>query len=174
MAVNVAIPALPVVLTTALIDSINPCAIGVLVLLIATLLAISHNRRKMITIGLIYIGAVFLTYLAAGFGLLIFIQKLNISEPLSYLVGGIVILLGAIEIKDFFWYGKGISLQIPRKRAEQILKYIKTRHDSWKHYSWHICCCCRTSLHMGVLFSNNHSSCKNWLFMGCILASCSV
>src|SRR3989344_1431470 len=125
MAIEIALPTLSVVLITALIDSINPCAIGVLVLLITTLLGLSKDRKKMLIVGSIYILAVFTTYLAAGFGLLIFIQKLNIAEPISYVVGGLVIILGLVEIKDFFWYGKGFSLQIPARRAEQIKKYVK-------------------------------------------------
>ncbi len=114
------LPALPVVVLTALIDSINPCAIGVLVVLIATLLGLSKNKKKMLAVGMIYISAVFLTYLAAGFGLLVVIQKLNISTQLSWIVGGLVIILGLLEIKDFFWYGKGLTLQIPARRAKQI------------------------------------------------------
>ncbi len=124
MVIEIALPTWTVVFTTALIDSINPCAIGVLVLLVTTLLAMHKNRHKMLMVGTIYIAAVFVTYLAAGFGLLFFIQKLNIAQPLSYIVGGIVIILGLIEIKDFWWYGQGISLQIPAKRAEQIKKWM--------------------------------------------------
>jgi cytochrome c biogenesis protein CcdA len=125
MVAEIALPTLPVVIVTALIDSINPCAIGVLILLIATLITLSKNRNKMLAVGLIYILAVFVTYLLAGFGLLIFIQKLNISGPLSWIVGILVIGLGIIEIKDFFWYGKGITLAIPAKRAEQIKNMMK-------------------------------------------------
>jgi cytochrome c biogenesis protein CcdA len=125
MPAEIALPTLPVVIITALIDSINPCAIGVLILLIATLVTLSKNKHKMLAVGAIYISAVFITYLLAGFGLLIFIQKLNISQPLSWIVGGLVIVLGLIEIKDFFWYGKGITLQIPPRRAEQIKKMMK-------------------------------------------------
>ncbi len=125
MADPLALPAISVVIGTALVDSINPCAIGVLVLLISTLLGLSKNRKKMLAVGAIYVAAVFVTYLAAGFGLLVFIQKLNISETLSWIVGIIVIILGLLEIKDFFWYGKGLSLRIPAKRAAQIEKYMK-------------------------------------------------
>lgn len=125
MADPIALPALSVVIVTALIDSINPCAIGVLVLLIATLMGLSKNKHKMLAVGLIYIAAVFVTYLIAGFGLLVFIQKLNISHILSWIVGILVILLGLLEIKDFFWYGQGLSLRIPARRAEQIKKYMK-------------------------------------------------
>lgn len=123
--VEITLPTWPVVFTTALIDSINPCAIGVLVILITTLLSLSRNRNKMLAVGAIYIAAVFLTYLAAGFGLLIFIQKLNLSQQLSWGIGVLVILLGLIEIKDFWWYSKGISLKIPAKRAKQVMHYIK-------------------------------------------------
>lgn len=125
MADPIALPAISVVIGTALVDSINPCAIGVLVLLISTLLGLSKDRKKMLAVGAIYVSAVFVTYLAAGFGLLVFIQKLNISETLSWIVGIIVISLGLLEIKDFFWYGKGLSLRIPAKRASQIEKYMK-------------------------------------------------
>lgn len=125
LVIPIDVPTLPVVLGTALVDSINPCAIGVLILLIATLLSLSKNRHKMLAVGMIYITAVFLTYLAAGFGLLIIIQKLGISEILTWIVAILVIILGIIEIKDFWWYGQGITLQIPPKRAEQIKKYIK-------------------------------------------------
>ena len=124
MVTEILLPTWTVVFTTALIDSINPCAIGVLVLLVTTLLAMHKNRHKMLMVGLIYITAVFVTYLAAGFGLLFFIQKLNIAQPLSWIVGGTVIILGLIEIKDFWWYGQGISLQIPARRAEQIKKWM--------------------------------------------------
>ena len=125
MVLDITLPTWPVVFVTALIDSINPCAIGVLVLLIATLLSLSKDRKKMLFVGLIYILAVFVTYLAAGFGLLYTIQKLNIGRQLSWLVGGLVIILGMLEIKDFFWYGQGITLQIPPRRAEQIKKMMK-------------------------------------------------
>lgn len=126
MAIDVTLPTWPVVFATAAIDSINPCAIGVLILLIATLLSLSKNKTKMLWVGIIYILAVFLTYLAAGFGLLFFIQRLNIADELSWLVGLLVIFLGILEVKDFFWYGRGLTLQIPARRVKQIKKYMKT------------------------------------------------
>ncbi len=125
MADPVTLPALSIVIGTALIDSINPCAIGVLILLMATLLGLSKNRKKMLIVGLIYISTVFVTYLSAGFGLLYFIQKLNLSLTINWIVGILVIVLGLLEIKDFFWYGRGISLRIPAKRAMQIQKYMR-------------------------------------------------
>ena len=124
MALDISLPTWSVVFGTAAVDSINPCAIGVLILLIATLLSLSHNHRKMLWVGIIYISTVFLTYLVAGFGLLFFIQRLNIADELSWLVGGLVVFLGILEVKDFFWYGQGLTLRIPAKRLKQIKKYM--------------------------------------------------
>lgn len=113
------------VITTALVDSINPCAIGVLILLISTLMALSKNRRRMLMVGLIYIGTVFLSYFLAGMGLMYFIQKLQITDIIGTVVGILVILLGFIEIKDFFWYGQGFSLTIPKKQVKKIKEKMK-------------------------------------------------
>lgn len=118
------LPALSVVIPTALVDSINPCAIGVLILMISTLLKFHHDRKRMLEIGVTYIIAVYVTYFLAGIGLLFFIQKLNIAEPLGVAVGALVIILGLIELKDFWWYGRGVSLRIPYKRSQQIKRYI--------------------------------------------------
>src|SRR3989344_5667561 len=60
----------PVIITTALVDSINPCAIGVLILLISTLLAMSHDKKRMLAVGSIYIAAIYIVYFLAGIGLL--------------------------------------------------------------------------------------------------------
>ena len=51
----------------------------------------------------------------------------SLATYISMAVATIVIGLGVIEIKDFFWYGKGFSLQmIPgaAKRVEMYTKYI--------------------------------------------------
>ncbi len=122
---EVSLPALPVVITTALIDSINPCAIGVLILLVGTLIALSKDKKRMLATGSIYIAAVYITYFLAGIGLLLFLQRFNLAEPIGIGVGVLIILLGLVEIKDFWWYGKGFTLSIPYKRSLQIKEKIK-------------------------------------------------
>jgi len=119
------LPALPILITTALIDSFNPCAIGVLILLLSTMLALSAEKKKMLLVGMIYVLAVYVTYLAAGVGLLYFLQKFNIGELLGVIVGALIIILGLIEVKDFWWYGKGFSLSIPKSKIATIKKYAK-------------------------------------------------
>ncbi len=113
------------VFLAAFIDSLNPCAIGVLIVLITTILSFYENKKKLITVGFIYILAVYASYLMAGFGLLYFIYKLQLASIIGLVVGMVVILFGFVEIKDFFWYGKGFSLKIPESQKEKIKKRME-------------------------------------------------
>lgn len=126
MPVEVYLPTLGTVIVTALVDSINPCAIGVLILLISVMIAFK-TKREMLSYGLIYIFFVFLTYILAGLGILYFLAKipLYVSEYISITIGSIIVVAGLIEIKSFFWYGEGIALSIPAERAKQIHKMTK-------------------------------------------------
>lgn len=121
------LPTLSVVIISALIDSINPCAIGVLILMVSVVLGGKGSTRKLLFLGGLYIFAIFVTYLLAGLGLIYFLSNvpLFVAEYLALIVGTFVILAGLLEIKDFFWYGKGLSLQIPAVFAEKIHKYSK-------------------------------------------------
>lgn len=111
---------LTTVVVTALIDSINPCAIGVLILLVSTLVVLLENKKRMLFVGLIYISAIFVTYFLAGIGLLTFIQRFDLAQFVGLFVGAIVILMGFVDIKDFFAYGKGFSLSINPKHVDRI------------------------------------------------------
>ena len=122
MAVEAYLPTLATVLTTAGIDSINPCAIGVLILMISVLLVAHRSTRKMMLLGSLYILSVFVTYLLAGLGLVYFMSNLPLylSEYISIAVGILIIFAGLLEIKDYFWYGRWFSLTIPGYFAKRL------------------------------------------------------
>ncbi len=126
MAVEIALPSLVTILLTAAIDSINPCAIGVLILLISTLI-VAQRKHELLKIGLLYVSAVYLTYFLYGLGLIAFLASIPIvwAEYISIVVGLLVVGAGIFEIKDFFWYGSGFSLAIPKKYAEMIKEKMK-------------------------------------------------
>lgn len=123
------LPTVTLVITSAAIDSINPCAIGVLILMVSVILGQGGSTKKLIKHGLAYIAAIYLTYLIAGLGLVYFFTSIPIilAEYLSLAVGGLVVLAGVIEIKDYFWYGKGFSLQIPKYFANKIHEYSTSK-----------------------------------------------
>lgn len=125
MAVEAYLPTLGVVVTTAAIDSINPCAIGVLILMLSVLLGDKKQNRRILLLGAAYIFAVFFVYLLAGFGLLYFFSSIPlwVTEYLSLGVGSLIIFAGILEIKDFFWYGEGLSLKIPARYVRRINEF---------------------------------------------------
>ena len=50
---------------------------------------------------------------------------LSFTEYLALIVGFFVILAGLLEVKDFFWYGEGFSLQIPHVFMDMIHRLSK-------------------------------------------------
>ncbi|MDP3728105.1 MAG: hypothetical protein Q8R18_01490 [bacterium] len=122
MAVEAYIPTIAVVVTTAAIDSINPCAIGVLILMLSVLLTGGKSISRMLFLGGLYIFSVFTVYFLAGLGLMYFLAgiPLWLTEYISLSVGALIIAAGILEIKDYFWYGKGFSLAIPAVFAKKL------------------------------------------------------
>lgn len=128
MAVEAFLPSIGIVAATAAIDSINPCAIGVLILMISVILGSGKKSvGRLLTIGGLYILAVFGTYLAAGFGLLYFLTNLPLvlTEYILIAVGTLIIFAGVLEVKDYFWYGRGFSLTIPSRFTDKIHDFTK-------------------------------------------------
>ena len=125
------LPTIGVVIGSAAIDSINPCAIGVLILMISVVLGGGGSTKRLLALGSAYIAAIYVTYLIAGLGLVYFFTAIPIvlAEYLSIAVGALVMLAGILEIKDYFWYGKGFSLQIPTYFANKIHEYSKSKQS---------------------------------------------
>ncbi len=100
------------VLSAGLLDGINPCAFAVLLLFVAFLFTLQRGRSDLLAFGVTYIGAIYLTYFGIGLGLLR-VFELGAPHLFAKLGAGMMIVLGLVNIKDFFWYGKGLSLTLP-------------------------------------------------------------
>jgi len=113
-----------VVVGAALIDSINPCAFGVLLFLMAVLLSMGSAKRALRS-GLVYTGVIFCVYLAAGFSLIRFAGEFLVLNNVRLIVGVIILIGALIELKDFFWEGKGLSLKIPVAAKPWLEKWAR-------------------------------------------------
>lgn len=113
-----------VIITAALADSINPCAIAVLILLLTYLLNVKVSKRRMVLLGMIYIATVYIVYLLAGLGLLKFLNVVELSTTLEYIIAGIIILLALLNLKDVFLKSEKSTLAIPESAKPYIKKYI--------------------------------------------------
>ncbi len=114
----------PIIIGAGLADGINPCAFAVLIFMITFLIEVSSTKKRMIKAGLFYIAAVYVTYFLAGVGLLAAIQVTGLTNVIGKIAAGIAIIAGMINVKDYFWYGKGISLQIPESKKGVIQKWV--------------------------------------------------
>ena len=113
--------------SAALVDSINPCAIAVLLILLSSLLA-TQDRKQAIKVGLIFCMGLYIAYFLAGLGLFSIFNILELQNYAVYIhtiIGGLAIFLGLLNIKDFFWYGKGIIAEIPRAWRPSMRRFIK-------------------------------------------------
>lgn len=119
---------LPIIIGGALLDSINPCVIGVMILLLTVLLR-TKKKSTILKHGAFYILGVYFTYLIGGITLLSFFQIEAIRVVSTYLYGiiGIIILIaGFLEVKDYFWYGRWFSLSI-------FPRFVKSIEDAVVH-----------------------------------------
>ncbi|OGZ41938.1 MAG: hypothetical protein A3C80_02190 [Candidatus Ryanbacteria bacterium RIFCSPHIGHO2_02_FULL_45_43] len=116
---------LGIVITAALADSINPCVFGALIFLIAFMTRVFRSRKMMLLGGLLYTLVVYATYLTLGFGVINITRSIGISAWFYFIVAVIAILAGLLEIKDYFWYGKGFSLQMIPGGAERMKLYTR-------------------------------------------------
>ncbi len=116
---------LGILIAAALADSINPCVFGVLIFLLAYMTAVFKSKKKMLLAGFIYITAVYVTYFLIGLGIFTLAHTAKLSVPFYWFAAWLAILAGLFEIKDFFWYGKGFSLQMIPGAASRIKKYVK-------------------------------------------------
>lgn len=111
---------------TALVDSINPCAIMVLIILLSSLLVYQkENSKKIILTAISFIVAVYVTYFIIGFGLATIITTANISKVITFIVGIIAIVIGLANIKDAFFYRSGNwAMEIPERWRTKLTKII--------------------------------------------------
>ena len=118
----------------ALVNSINPCQIAMLVLVLITILTQNpEKKRKLLFTGFAFIAAVYIGYLFYGIVLVqlfkTFAETLKAgSIYLKYAIATLSMLIGGLQIKDFFFYKKGsFGTEMPiwmRPKAKRFISKI--------------------------------------------------
>lgn len=114
---------LSAVLATGLLDGVNPCAFAVLLFFIAFLFTLKRRRSNITQTGIIYILGIYLTYFLIGLGLLKAFSLANSPHLMAKIGAFLVILLGAIHIKDYFFPGLPLSLRVPKVGEHAIVQW---------------------------------------------------
>ena len=124
---RLSLPALTIVL--AGLDAFNPCAFFVLLFLLS-MMAHQKNRRRMLAIGGVFVtisGLMYFAFMAAW---------LNVFQLFGHLgwvtlaAGAVAVFVGVVNVKDYFWFGKGVSLSIPASRKPDIFRRARAILDA--------------------------------------------
>ncbi|MBT3984204.1 MAG: glutaredoxin family protein [Bacteriovoracaceae bacterium] len=102
-----------------LIDGFNPCAMWVLLFLLSILVYLK-DRKKMILISGTFVitsGVVYFFFMSAWFNLY---QFLGMARWVQISLGLIALILAGLQIKDFFNFGKGVTLSISSESKKKI------------------------------------------------------
>ncbi|MFA5357430.1 MAG: cytochrome c biogenesis CcdA family protein [archaeon] len=114
------------IIGAAIVDSINPCAIAVLLILFGALVA-SGGKKRALKAGIAFTISIYISYFLFGLGLFSAIQISGVSYLFYKLVGALAILVGLANIKDYFWYGGGgFVMEIPRSWRPTLKKMLGT------------------------------------------------
>lgn len=107
-----------------LLDGINPCAMWVLMFLL-TLLVNTKSRKKLIMVGTVFVissAVVYFMFMTAWLNIFTF---MGVSQYITIALGILALLMGLINIKEFFFFKKGISLMIPEKAKPKLFEKMR-------------------------------------------------
>ena len=107
-----------------LIDGFNPCAMWVLLILLSILVRL-HDRRRMALIAGTFVlvsGLVYYAFMAAWLNLFLVV---GFSRPLRWLLAGIAIAIGLVNLRDVFDRQRVYSLSIPEPAKPGIYARVR-------------------------------------------------
>lgn len=99
-------------LALGLLDGFNPCATWVLLFLLSLLVRMKDRARIALVAGTFVLvsGAVYYAFMAAWLNVFLLV---GMSNALRIGLAVLALLMGAVNVKDFIAFKKGISLSIP-------------------------------------------------------------
>jgi cytochrome c biogenesis protein CcdA len=121
---------IPLLTAAALTNGLNPCGIGMMITFLGYLLVFGGKGKEknfILKTGLVYITAVFVTYLLTGllfYGVAYYIQRWWLATVFKYIVGGALAIAGSIQLKDVFFPDMPIHLRMSMKGFEKLTKLM--------------------------------------------------
>ena len=116
---------IPLVAVTGFLDGIHPCAIAILIFFVAFLIAMQKSFKNIFLLGLVYIFVIYLTYLAVGVGFLSGIVLFGRHHFFAELGSWLLIIMGVINIKDYFFPELPIHLRMPKVSGKKVKFLLK-------------------------------------------------
>jgi len=118
------------IISLAAVDAVNPCALAVLTLMLIAIITYNpKNRKNVLLAGLAFVVSVFSMYFFYGLIIVKFLQIVqaltSIRLILYKILGGIALIIGVLDIKDFFFYKPGgFATEMPLSLRPKVKKII--------------------------------------------------
>lgn len=112
-------------LLVGLLDGINPCAMWVLLVLLGILLHV-RSRRRLFLFGGVFVmmsGVVYFLFMTVWVGLF---RLVGVSRLITIFLGVIVLAMGLINLKELFWFKKGVSLTISDQAKPKLYRRMRS------------------------------------------------
>jgi hypothetical protein len=116
------LPVLTVVL--AGLDAFNPCAFFVLLFLLS-LLVHARSRARMLFIGGVFVlfsGLAYFAFMAAWLNVFLLMGEIR---GVTLVAGLLALFIGAVNVKDYFWFQQGLTLSIPESAKPGLFKRMR-------------------------------------------------
>jgi cytochrome c biogenesis protein CcdA/thiol-disulfide isomerase/thioredoxin len=123
----VSLGAHPLALSTALIafvDGFNPCSLWVLSILLALVLH-TGSRRQVALVGSTFLLVTAAVYALFIVGLFRIFTVIDLLGPIQVVVALLAMGFALVNIKDYFWFGRGISFTISDRHKPKIYRDIR-------------------------------------------------
>lgn len=104
---------LPLVLASAVLDSVHPCSFSILLITIAFLFGMQMARKKILQVGGLYIAGIFTAYLLIGLSILKVLHLFNTPHFMGKLGATILIVFGIANLLNRFFPKFPLKLKIP-------------------------------------------------------------
>ncbi|NPA76814.1 MAG: hypothetical protein GXN93_03610 [Candidatus Diapherotrites archaeon] len=115
----------------ALVDSVNPCTIAVMALLLSAVL-ITKGRKDAILAGILFTATIYIMYLLYGLGILTVIYALGLGAILRVVLKVLLAIMIVAEFAAVVHYSPGFrSMEMPMKFRPVAKKIIKSAENPW-------------------------------------------
>jgi len=163
-----------------LVDGFNPCAMWVLLFLLSVLVNIKDRRKILVIAGTFVIvsGLAYFAFMAAWLNVFMLI---GLDRYAQIALGCFAIVIGTINVKDFFAFGRGVSMSIPDSAKPGL--YARVRKIVMAPHLWAalsgaivlavlvniielLCTAGLPALYTQILVMQEYSSFVNYLYLG--------
>ncbi len=123
--VNISEMSLPVMTgLISFVDGFNPCSLWLITFLLGIVIH-TGSRKKIVLVGLTFLLVTSFIYALFMVGLLKVFTYVGYMDWIKIVIALVALIFASVNIKDYFWYKKGVSLTISDKFKPKIFSQIR-------------------------------------------------